>query len=87
MEMIKLVTAFLLMASPAAAQCYQAEQALEDMTASGFHITFVDTSGEVPVFLAENGKGEWVMFALQGEALCPFAGGQYGVRYPLPPNA
>lgn len=85
---MRLVAAILLMASPAAAQgCYQAEQALEDMAANGFHITFGDTSGNSPVFLAENGKGEWVMFTLQGESLCPIAGGKYGVHSPLPPNA
>lgn len=74
--------------APAFAQsCYPAGQALEVMTENGYTVTMTDVSGMVEFFIAEDGRGGWVVFAIQGELLCPIVGGSGGVRTPLPPNA
>ena len=89
MEMIKYAAiALMLSAASVAAQdeCYQAEPALESMAENGYTITFGDTSGDWAIFMTENGKGGWAMFALRGDTLCPIAGGEFGIHTPLPPN-
>lgn len=68
-------------------ECLPAEESINNMAAHGFTITFGDTSGEWALFMAEDGKGRWVMFAMQGDTLCPIAGGEFGIHSPLPPNA
>ena len=74
--------------APAFAQsCYPAEPALEVIVKNGYTVTMTDVSGMVEFFIAEDGKGGWVVFAIQGELLCPIVGGSGGVRMPLPPNA
>lgn len=88
MEMIKAaLVAMAMSVTPAIAQeCQEAVPQLEKLQASGYIITFADTSSEWKLFMAENGKGGWVMFAVKDRALCIVAYGSGGVYKPLPPN-
>lgn len=88
MEVIKYAAVAAMIATPAMSkqqECYPAEPSLEAMTENGYSITFGDTS-QTPFFMAEDGEGGWVMFALVGDALCPIVGGSSGIHTPLPPN-
>lgn len=76
-------------ASPVTAQtpkCFQAEGAIKNMESHGFAITFGDTSDDPATFLAEDGNGNWVVFLISGDVLCPIAGGSAGFHKPKPPN-
>lgn len=75
--------------TPVASQdqgCFPAAQAAQELDAAGFEITFGDTSNEYPVFMAENGKGAWVVFVMSEKVLCPLAAGEMGIHVPKPPN-
>lgn len=88
MEVIKYALAALfLVAAPVAAQeCGDAIPQLEKMQSAGYVITFADTSSEWGLFMAENGKGGWVMFAVKDRSLCIVAHGKGGMYKPMPPN-
>lgn len=88
MEMIKAALVALAMSvTPAIAQeCQEAIPQLEKLQASGYIITFADVSSEWKLFMAENGKGGWVMFAVKDRALCIVAYGKAGLYKPMPPN-
>lgn len=70
-----------------AQECRPAAPALENMAANGYTITFGDASGAVAKFIAENGKGGWVLFVLKDDTLCAITGGEFGVHAPPKPNA
>lgn len=92
MEMKLAITAALVavsQCSPVAAQtpeCFYAKEAIQNMESHGFTITFGDVSGDPAAFLAEDGNGNWVVFLVSGEVLCPIAGGMAGFHKPKPPN-
>ena len=88
MEMIKAaLVAIAMSVTPAIAQeCQEAVPQLELMQKNGYIITFADTSSEWKLFMAENGKGGWVMFAVKDRALCIVAYGKSGLYKPMPPN-
>ena len=67
-------------------ECFPAAKAAQEIAAAGFEITFGDNSAEYPVFMAENGKGAWVMFVVSDKVLCPLAAGEMGIHVPKPPN-
>lgn len=88
MKLAITAAALTIAAAPALAQeCMPAAPALENMAANGYTVTFGDTSGAVAKFLAENGKGGWVLFILKDETLCAITGGEFGVHAPTKPNA
>ena len=68
-------------------ECMDANKALEAMSSNGYEITFGDKSGEWSVFMAEDGNGRWVLFAVKDDALCPIAAGSNGTHAPVKPNA
>lgn len=88
MEMIKAALVALAMSvTPAIAQeCQEAIPQLEKLQASGYIITFADVSIEWKLFMAENGKGGWVMFAVKDRSLCIVAYGKAGLYKPMPTN-
>ena len=83
-----LTAASIVFAAPVVAQeCIAALPAISTLAENGFSITFGDTSGEWALFMAEDGKGGWVVFALKDDILCPVASGVNGIHTPMPPNA
>lgn len=88
MEVIKYAAlAVMASCSPALAQeCIPADEAYEAMIQNGYTVTFWDSSGEWIMLMAEDGKGGWVMFAVQGNVLCPLVGGSEGTHEPPKPN-
>lgn len=88
MEMMKwLAVTLALWGSPVMAQeCQDAVPQLEKLQATGYIITFADTSSEWKLFMAENGNGGWVMFAVKDRSLCIVAYGSGGLYKPLPSN-
>ena len=89
MEMIKLAALVAVSScSPAFAQsCFPLADALANMQANGYYPTYQDESGEYKFYIAEDGKGGWVVFAVIGTSLCPIIGGSGGVPVPRKPNA
>lgn len=85
--MIKLAAlALVASCSPALAECFPVADAIANMHANGYDITYGDTTGQYPLFIAEDGKGGWVVFAIVGETLCPVIGGSGGVPVMREPN-
>jgi len=70
----------------AAGECFPATEALTNMASNGYTITYGDQTGPYPLFIAEDGKGGWVVYAIDGFNLCPIIGGQGGVAVPRKPN-
>ncbi len=86
MEMTKLAAALAVMGSAASAECYPLAESMANMTANGYSVTYGDTTGQYPLFIAEDGKGGWVVFAIVGETLCHVIGGSGGVPVMREPN-
>jgi len=74
-------------AAPAyASECMPAGEAMAALEENGYAVTFGDTSKEWAFFMAEDGKGGWVVFAVNNGALCPVVAGSTGIHAPLKPN-
>ena len=84
--MIKLAAVMAVMGGVASAECYPIADAMANMTANGYAVTYGDKTGQYPLFIAEDGKGGWVVFAIVGETLCPVIGGSGGVPVMREPN-
>lgn len=83
-----LTAAAIVFSAPVTAQeCIAALPEISTLAENGFTITFGDTSGEWAMFMAEDGKGGWVVFELKDDILCPVASGVNGIHTPMPPNA
>lgn len=89
MEMIKYSVLALVAscAAPAyAEECFPVADALANMTANGYQVSFKGDTEKYSFYVAQNKDGGWVMFAIVGNTLCPMIGGTGSVNTPLPPN-
>lgn len=75
-------------AAPAYAQdCFPAADAIKNMNGNGYEVTFGGMANGLPVFIAEDGKGGWVLFVVNQDRLCPLMGGDNAAHFKMKPRA